>query len=167
MSMRSDRARRRAARRRNQRISLGLALVLILAVAGFLVFSALKPKDSGSNSGAAPAETVTPSGLRIQVLEQGAGPAAAVGDTVLVNYTGWLEDGTKFDSSLDRGQPLPVTLGQGRVILGWEEGLLGMQAGGKRKLIIPPGLAYGASGSGGVIPPNATLTFEVELVSIQ
>lgn len=165
MSMRSDRARRRAARRRNQRIFLGLGLVIVLAVAAFLAFTALNQPDNGG--GASPAETVTPTGLRIQELEQGTGRAATVGDTVLVHYTGWLEDGTQFDSSLDSGQPLPVTLGQGSVIRGWEEGLLGMQAGGKRKLIIPPDLAYGAQGYPGAIPPNATLTFDVELVSFQ
>ena len=165
MSMRSDRARRRAARRRNQRIFLGLALVIVLAAAAFLAFTALN--RPGNGGGASPAETVTPTGLRIQEVKKGTGPAAAVGDTVLVHYTGWLEDGTQFDTSLDTGQPLPVTLGQGRVIPGWEEGLLGMQAGGKRKLIIPPDLAYGAQGYPGAIPPNATLTFDVELVSIQ
>ena len=96
----------------------------------------------------------------------GEGPAAKSGDVVTVHYTGWLTDGTKFDSSLDRNQPFTFVLGQGQVIAGWEQGVAGMKVGGKRKLTIPPDLGYGARGAGGVIPPNATLVFEVELLQI-
>jgi peptidylprolyl isomerase len=112
--------------------------------------------------------TVTASGLQIFDIVVGTGEAAVAGSTVTVHYTGWLEDGTKFDSSLDRGVSFPVTLGQTppQVIGGWEEGLLGMQAGGKRRLIIPPELAYGEAGSGSVIPPNATLIFDIDVLEV-
>jgi len=96
----------------------------------------------------------------------GSGDEAQVGQNVRVHYTGWLTDGTKFDSSVDRGQPFDFPLGGGAVIRGWDDGVAGMRVGGKRKLVIPPDLAYGERGAGGVIPPNATLTFEVELVRI-
>jgi FKBP-type peptidyl-prolyl cis-trans isomerase len=109
----------------------------------------------------------TSSGLKSEDLKEGAGAAAKSGDTVDVHYTGWLKDGTKFDSSVDRGQPFSFPLGAGRVIKGWDEGVQGMKVGGKRRLIIPPDLAYGARGAGGVIPPNAELTFEVELLKIR
>lgn len=105
--------------------------------------------------------------LVIEELVEGAGEGAADGNTVAVHYTGTLMNGTKFDSSLDRGQPFSVTLGAGSVIPGWEQGLLGMRKAGKRKLTIPPHLAYGARGIGGVIPPNATLVFEIELIEIR
>lgn len=104
--------------------------------------------------------------VQIRELHPGEGPPAKRHDTVTVHYTGWLEDGTKFDSSRDRNSPFSLVLGQGQVIPGWERGLLGMQAGGQRELIIPPELGYGPRGAGGVIPPNATLRFEVELLSI-
>lgn len=105
--------------------------------------------------------------LVIEDLNDGEGDGAADGNTVAVHYTGTLMDGTKFDSSLDRGQTFSVTLGAGSVIPGWEQGLLGMRTGGKRRLTIPPHLAYGSSGIGGVIPPNATLVFEIEMVEIR
>jgi FKBP-type peptidyl-prolyl cis-trans isomerase FkpA len=108
--------------------------------------------------------TTTPSGLIIDELIVGAGAAAAAGQQVTVHYTGWLTDGTKFDSSKDRGDPFVFPLGAGRVIKGWDEGVQGMKVGGKRKLTIPAALGYGARGAGGVIPPNATLVFEVELL---
>jgi peptidylprolyl isomerase len=109
----------------------------------------------------------TPSGLQYVDLVKGTGATPRAGQIVSVHYTGWLKDGTKFDSSLDRGQPFKFPLGQGRVIKGWDEGVASMQIGGKRKLIIPPGLAYGSQGAGGVIPPNAELTFDVELLGVQ
>lgn len=105
--------------------------------------------------------------LQIRDLEKGTGEEANVGETVVVHYTGWLMDGTKFDSSRDRGKPFSFTLGERRVIPGWEKGVEGMQVGGKRELIIPPDLAYGAQGAGGVIPPNATLKFEIELLDVK
>ncbi len=108
----------------------------------------------------------TPSGLVIEELVAGSGAVAAAGQKVSVHYTGWLTDGKKFDSSKDRGEPFVFPLGRGQVIRGWDEGVAGMKVGGKRKLTIPPSLGYGARGAGGVIPPNATLVFEVELLSI-
>ena len=112
----------------------------------------------------------TPSGLQFEDSVVGSGATAQAGRTVRVHYTGWLwkdgEKGAKFDSSKDRGQPFHFHLGGGEVIRGWDEGVQGMQEGGKRKLTIPPQLGYGARGAGGVIPPNATLVFEVELLKV-
>ena len=105
-------------------------------------------------------------GLTIEDLSLGDGAEAVKGKDITVHYTGWLTDGTKFDSSLDRRQPLTITLGVGQVIKGWDEGFAGMKVGGKRKLTIPPEMGYGARGAGGVIPPNATLVFEVELLKV-
>jgi len=110
--------------------------------------------------------THTPSGLTIEELVTGEGATAASGRSVTVHYTGWLASGSKFDSSKDRSDPFVFNLGAGQVIPGWDEGVQGMQVGGTRKLTIPPELAYGAHGAGGVIPPNATLVFEVELLRI-
>ena len=109
---------------------------------------------------------LTESGLQYQDMVVGDGEEAKTGQNVKVHYTGWLEDGTKFDSSLDRGQPFQFGLGQGMVIRGWDEGVKGMRIGGKRKLVIPSDLGYGARGAGGVIPPDATLVFEVELLGL-
>ena len=109
----------------------------------------------------------TPSGLQYIELTAGTGPAPKKGDTVSVHYTGTLTDGTVFDSSYKRGEPIKFPLGRGRVIPGWDEGIALMKKGGKARLIIPPQLGYGAQGAGGVIPPNATLIFDVELVDIQ
>ncbi len=112
----------------------------------------------------------TPSGLQYDDSVAGTGATAAAGQRVKVHYTGWLwqdgQQGRKFDSSKDRGQPFSFRLGGGEVIGGWDEGVQGMQVGGTRVLIIPPDLGYGAYGAGGVIPPNATLKFEVELLGI-
>jgi FKBP-type peptidyl-prolyl cis-trans isomerase len=114
-----------------------------------------------------PQPVKTSSGLEYVDLVVGTGVEPGAGQTVSVHYTGWLTDGRKFDSSLDRGQPLVFPVGRGRVIKGWDEGVGSMKVGGKRKLTIPPHLGYGASGAGGVIPPNATLVFEVELLGVQ
>ena len=112
-------------------------------------------------------EIVTPSGLTYLDQTIGTGEPAVAGQTATVHYTGWLENGNKFDSSVDRGQPFSFPLGAGRVIKGWDEGVVGMKVGGKRKLTIPASLGYGTGGVGGVIPPNATLIFDVELLEIR
>ena len=109
----------------------------------------------------------TSSGLQYEEIKVGTGAMPAVGQKVKVHYTGWLTNGTKFDSSLDRGIPFKFNLGRGEVIKGWDEGLSTMKIGGKRKLTIPPVLGYGERGAGGVIPPNATLVFEVELLGVE
>jgi peptidylprolyl isomerase len=108
----------------------------------------------------------TPSGLKYIDLVEGTGETPQAGQTVVVHYTGTLEDGTKFDSSRDRNSPFSFPLGLGRVIRGWDEGIITMKVGGQRQLIIPPELGYGTRGAGGVIPPNATLIFDVELLRI-
>jgi FKBP-type peptidyl-prolyl cis-trans isomerase len=164
MSNRSERAKRRAAKQRNQRLLIGGIILVVLVVIGYFAFTALQNRNNTSSSGQA---TTTSSGLQVTDEVVGTGQEAKTGDTVSVNYTGWLADGTKFDSSYDRNQTFDFTLGAGNVIKGWDEGVVGMKVGGKRKLIIPPDLAYGASGYPPVIPANATLTFEVELVAIK
>ena len=111
-------------------------------------------------------EMMTDSGLKYDDTVLGQGGVANAGQTVSVHYTGWLTDGKKFDSSKDRNEPFEFKLGAGQVIRGWDEGVQGMRIGGTRKLTIPPQLGYGARGAGGVIPPNATLVFEVELLGI-
>ena len=104
--------------------------------------------------------------LQIEELIEGAGAEAQAGHRVQVHYTGWLQDGSKFDSSLDRGKPFEFELGKGQVIKGWDTGVVGMKVGGKRKLTIPSDMGYGARGAGHVIPPHATLIFEVELLGV-
>lgn len=106
-------------------------------------------------------------GFVIEDLVVGTGATPNSGDTIVVHYTGWLTNGKKFDSSVDRNEPFTFPLGKGRVIKGWDQGFAGMKVGGKRKLTIPPEMGYGASGAGGVIPPNAVLVFEVELLGIR
>ena len=125
--------------------------------------------DASALGGAMSAEKpeITASGLRITNLVVGTGAEATSGQTVVVHYRGTLEDGSQFDASYDRGTPFSFPLGAGRVIKGWDEGVQGMKVGGKRKLVIPPDLGYGARGAGGVIPPNATLIFEVELLEVK
>jgi FKBP-type peptidyl-prolyl cis-trans isomerase FkpA len=126
--------------------------------------SSVKPESTADNS---KGNAEKPSGLVIKDEVVGKGTAAETGDRVTVHYTGWLVDGTKFDSSKDRSEPFSFALGAGNVIRGWEQGVAGMKVGGKRKLTIPPELAYGSRGAGGVIPPDATLVFEVELLKIE
>jgi peptidylprolyl isomerase len=109
----------------------------------------------------------TPSGLKYSIEREGTGAQPQPGQIVSVHYTGWLTDGTKFDSSRDRNQPLEFPIGQGRVIRGWDEGVAAMKIGEKRTLVIPPDLGYGPRGMGGVIPPNATLVFAVELLGVR
>jgi FKBP-type peptidyl-prolyl cis-trans isomerase len=143
--------------------TLTLAGVLIAAVG----LSACK-KESGGSAAAEGARAPQGGGLLIEDVKIGDGAIATKGKTVSVHYTGVLTNGTKFDSSLDRGQPIEFSLGSGMVIKGWDQGIEGMRIGGKRKLTIPPALAYGERGTpGGPIPPNATLVFDVELVSVK
>ncbi|HVF85033.1 MAG TPA: FKBP-type peptidyl-prolyl cis-trans isomerase [Abditibacteriaceae bacterium] len=123
-------------------------------------------KSSSAKGPAAKGKTMNATKLEIEDLQVGDGPEAKKGDNVTVHYRGTLTDGTKFDASYDRGQPFPFQLGGGQVIKGWDQGVAGMKVGGKRKLTIPPDLGYGARGAGGVIPPNATLIFEVELLEV-
>jgi FKBP-type peptidyl-prolyl cis-trans isomerase FkpA len=105
--------------------------------------------------------------LKIEKLHEGSGPAPKRGELVSVHYTGWLTDGTKFDSSVDRGEPFEFVLGRGQVIRGWDEGVAALRVGDRARLTIPPEMGYGARGVGGVIPPNATLIFEVELLDVR
>jgi peptidylprolyl isomerase len=135
------------------------------------VFAILLALAAAPLAAQAAGEVTTPSGLRIIDVKPGTGPVPQAGQTVTVNYTGWLfvdgKKGKKFDSSLDRNEPFSFTIGQGQVIKGWDEGLATMHVGGKRTLIIPPDLGYGASGAGGDIPPGATLIFDIDLISVK
>jgi FKBP-type peptidyl-prolyl cis-trans isomerase FkpA len=133
-------------------------LIASLVLASSIACGQTKPASS---------EVTMPDGLKYTDDTLGTGVEAVPGKTVSVHYTGWLLDGTKFDSSRDRNQPFQFPLGGGRVIKGWDEGVAGMKVGGKRTLVIPPSLGYGAQGAGGVIPGNATLKFEVELLDVK
>lgn len=152
-----------------------LAIVLVIALAGgALVYAGAKDdvppetqKATTATSLATNNPTMQETNLHIEVTKQGTGEPAVNGKTLLVHYTGKLEDGTVFDSSIPRGEPFPVHLGAGEVIKGWELGLLGMKVGEERTLTIPPELGYGKDGFPGVIPPSATLIFTVSLVAIQ
>lgn len=127
-----------------------------------LMNSALNQANADS-----PKTVTTPSGLQYIDVKEGTGPNPETKDTVVVHYTGTLEDGTKFDSSRDRDELFEFTIGVGQVIKGWDEGLASMKVNGRRTLIVPSNLGYGARGAGGVIPPNATLIFDVELIAIK
>lgn len=169
MEKKSSRARRRSvrqARRRQQQIILTVIAVVLASVVLILALRDRYQTAGDQANKLGPAATVNPSGLIIEEINPGVGEPAQTGDVVQVHYTGWLENGDQFDSS-SGSTPLEFTLGAGRVIPGWEEGIMGMQVGERRRLIIPPNLAYSTAGSGDVIPPNATLTFEVELVAIK
>jgi len=160
------------------KISIIILVIILIVIIGGIYFLT---RNNNNNSGAALSQSLSqneqtgvPSGssyeiqgMKVEILKQGTGTAAKSGGAVTVNYVGTLQDGTKFDSSIDRGQPLEFTLGQNSVIQGWELGVAGMKVGEKRKLTIPPELAYGSQGAGGVIPPNATLIFEIDMLGIK
>jgi peptidylprolyl isomerase len=140
-----------------------IAVVIIVALAAGAAAYLFVPKLSGG----AGAEVTTRSGLKYTDIVVGTGPSPRPGQTAVVHYTGTLQkDGTKFDSSRDRGQPYSFPLGMGRVIPGWDEGVATMKVGGRRQLVVPPALGYGATGSG-KIPPNATLNFDIELLDVK
>ncbi|MGH9678523.1 MAG: FKBP-type peptidyl-prolyl cis-trans isomerase [Candidatus Acidiferrales bacterium] len=145
-----------------------VALLIFFVVAGMAYGcggSSSKTDTSSPTKVQGPGTTMQ-AGLQYWDIVVGTGAAAVPGSTVKVHYTGWLTNGQKFDSSVDRGEPFSFTLGAGQVIKGWDEGVAGMKVGGKRQLRIPPDLGYGASGTGGVIPPNATLIFDVQLLDV-
>jgi FKBP-type peptidyl-prolyl cis-trans isomerase len=144
-----------------------LLFVVLVAVVAVVVGcgKSSTSKAGGPTAVSGPPQT-TASGLQYWDIAVGSGDTAAAGSQVSVHYTGWLTTGEKFDSSVDRGQPFSFPLGAGQVIRGWDEGVAGMKVGGKRQLRIPPALGYGAAGAGGVIPPNATLIFDVQLLGV-
>lgn len=144
--------------------TLGTAAALFIFAAFTAVTTARADNSAPSKTAGKP--QTTKSGLKYWDLKKGSGAVAKAGDQVKVHYTGWLTDGKKFDSSVDRGEPFAFKLGAGMVIKGWDEGVAGMKVGGKRQLRIPPELGYGARGAGGAIPPNAELVFDVELLGV-
>jgi FKBP-type peptidyl-prolyl cis-trans isomerase FkpA len=149
--------------------------VFVLIMAGLVVFDSVFMKKGNAPTSVVPTPTTAPTqGLKMTEVKEGSGAEAVAGKLVVVHYTGWLYDetapenkGTKFDSSRDRGDPFDFPLGAGHVIKGWDQGVAGMKVGGQRTLVIPPELGYGARGAGGVIPPNATLVFDVELLDVK
>ena len=149
--------------------------VAVSAAAVLLFLSACRRDTPSAGAGGFAAElgidttalTRTSTGLRYQDVKVGAGEEAVAGRTAVVHYTGWLPDGKKFDSSRDRGEPFSFPLGAGQVIPGWDQGVAGMKVGGRRKLVIPSELGYGAQGAPPDIPPNSTLVFDVELLGVQ
>ena len=149
----------------NSRTSAVYALTFVLAVTvlafGMTISAGAEEKKKMSDT------QTTESGLQYVIIEEGTGDKAVPGKKVKVHYSGKLEDGTEFDSSYKRGQPIEFTLGAGQVIKGWDEGIALMKVGDKRQLIIPPELGYGAAGAGNVIPPNAVIIFDVELVDVE
>ncbi len=153
---------------------LALATLLVLPIGTPVLAQkakAAKPRAKSAAPAKASPMTTTPSGLQYSDSVEGKGPQPQTGQKCVMHYTGWLyehgQKGKKFDSSLDHGSPFAFRLGAGEVIRGWDEGVAGMHKGGKRTLIIPPELGYGARGAGGVIPPNATLKFEVQLLDVR
>lgn len=151
---------------------IGYAVVIGAVTYGlFFILNSKQKIQIGNNLDVAENEQIVQDGqmqdLVVEDLKVGEGDEAQAGKAVTVHYTGTLEDGTKFDSSLDRDEPFTFNLGGGEVIAGWDQGVEGMKVGGKRKLTIPPSLGYGEQGAGGVIPPNATLIFEVELLEVK
>jgi peptidylprolyl isomerase len=145
---------------RNRQVRI-VAILVVLAIAAAAVTYLIANRNANSSS-----EVTTASGLKYIDIAEGTGASARTGQMLSVHYTGTLQNGTKFDSSRDRGTPYQFRIGTGAVIKGWDEGLLGMKVGGKRKLIIPPGLGYGANGTPN-IPPNSTLLFDVELIEVK
>ncbi len=150
-------------------IILGAMVIVAVAIYAIWNNSVKRPQQNIINNGPVTSQPtiMNKQGVQIEILKEGAGAVAKNDDIVSVHYTGTLENGTKFDSSIDRGIPFEFTLGAGQVIPGWDIGVEGMKVGEKRKLTIPSLLAYGERGAGGVIPPNATLIFEVELLGIR
>lgn len=161
LNLREQRRAARAKRRNQQRIITIVSILVIIAAIGAVLFYNLQSKKPEGEL------ITTLTGLQYQDLTVGTGVEAKTGNSVTVHYVGTLEDGTKFDSSRDRNEPFELTLGAGGVIQGWEEGLIGMRVGGIRKLVIPPDLGYGSQAVGDVISANATLVFEIELLSIK
>jgi FKBP-type peptidyl-prolyl cis-trans isomerase len=142
-----------------------LKLAIAALSIAFVLMASAPAQDSGGPTKVTGKPKQMLGGLEYWDIKEGTGAVAKAGDTVKVHYTGWLTNGKKFDSSVDHGQPFQFKLGAGQVIKGWDEGVAGMKVGGKRQLRIPPELGYGSSGAGGVIPPNATLIFDVELLA--